>query len=157
MQHQRNIMLGLDLMLLRAALISHEPDDAGIAVGARFQRTRPQAARELRGQHADADLFDDVPDAIQARLRTVFGLRAHGTSVTAPQGGGSVWRLAPPCHLRSGDPAQAVEHYEISRYGTLIAWAEELGLDDAVTLLEETTRRGKGDRPGSYRDRQDSH
>jgi ferritin-like metal-binding protein YciE len=34
--------------------------------------------------------------------------------------------------------AQAVEHYEISRYGTLIAWAEELGLDDAVDLLEET-------------------
>jgi ferritin-like metal-binding protein YciE len=34
--------------------------------------------------------------------------------------------------------AQAVEHYEITRYGTLIAWAEELGLDDAVSLLEET-------------------
>ncbi|WP_157788511.1 DUF892 family protein, partial [Bradyrhizobium japonicum] len=30
------------------------------------------------------------------------------------------------------------EHYEISRYGTMIAWAEELGLDDAVSLLEET-------------------
>jgi ferritin-like metal-binding protein YciE len=34
--------------------------------------------------------------------------------------------------------AQAVEHYEISRYGTLKAWAEELGFDDAVELLEET-------------------
>jgi ferritin-like metal-binding protein YciE len=34
--------------------------------------------------------------------------------------------------------AQAVEHYEISRYGTLIAWAEELGLDDAAELLEAT-------------------
>ena len=34
--------------------------------------------------------------------------------------------------------AQAVEHYEISRYGTLIAWAEELGLDDAVSLLQQT-------------------
>jgi ferritin-like metal-binding protein YciE len=34
--------------------------------------------------------------------------------------------------------AQAVEHYEMCRYGTLIAWAEELGLDDAVSLLEET-------------------
>ncbi len=34
--------------------------------------------------------------------------------------------------------AQAVEHYEISRYGMMIAWAEELGLDDAVSLLEET-------------------
>jgi ferritin-like metal-binding protein YciE len=34
--------------------------------------------------------------------------------------------------------AQAVEHYEISRYGTLRAWAEVLGLNDAVELLQET-------------------
>ena len=31
--------------------------------------------------------------------------------------------------------AQAVEHYEITRYGTLIAWAEELGHDDIVRFL----------------------
>jgi ferritin-like metal-binding protein YciE len=31
--------------------------------------------------------------------------------------------------------AQAVEHYEICRYGTLIAWAEELGKDDIVRFL----------------------
>jgi ferritin-like metal-binding protein YciE len=36
--------------------------------------------------------------------------------------------------------AQAVEHYEISRYGTLRAWAEELGLDDAANLLDETLK-----------------
>ena len=36
--------------------------------------------------------------------------------------------------------APAVEHYEISRYGTLIAWAEELSLEDAVSLLEETLK-----------------
>jgi ferritin-like metal-binding protein YciE len=34
--------------------------------------------------------------------------------------------------------AQAVEHYEISRYGTLVAWAKQLGLKDAAKLLEET-------------------
>jgi ferritin-like metal-binding protein YciE len=34
--------------------------------------------------------------------------------------------------------AQAVEHYEIARYGTLIAWAEQLGMADAVGLLKET-------------------
>lgn len=34
--------------------------------------------------------------------------------------------------------AQAVEHYEIARYGTLIAWARLLGHDDAAELLEET-------------------
>src|ERR1700759_5580310 len=31
--------------------------------------------------------------------------------------------------------AQAVEHYEMTRYGTLIAWAEELGHDDVVRFL----------------------
>jgi ferritin-like metal-binding protein YciE len=30
---------------------------------------------------------------------------------------------------------QAVEHYEIARYGTLIAWAQQLGHDDIVRLL----------------------
>jgi len=34
--------------------------------------------------------------------------------------------------------AQAVEHYEITRYGTLIAWARQLGRDDVATLLEQT-------------------
>ncbi len=34
--------------------------------------------------------------------------------------------------------AQAVEHYEMARYGTLLSWAQELGLDEAVTLLQET-------------------
>jgi ferritin-like metal-binding protein YciE len=39
--------------------------------------------------------------------------------------------------------AQSVEHYEISRYGTLKTWAEELGLDDAVQLLDETLAEEK--------------
>jgi ferritin-like metal-binding protein YciE len=34
--------------------------------------------------------------------------------------------------------AQAVEHYEIARYGTLAAWAKQLGLDDAADLLAQT-------------------
>lgn len=34
--------------------------------------------------------------------------------------------------------AQAVEHYEISRYGTLRTWASELGLTEAVNLLDLT-------------------
>jgi ferritin-like metal-binding protein YciE len=39
--------------------------------------------------------------------------------------------------------AQAVEHYEITRYGTLIAWAKELGVEDAVDLLEQTLEEEK--------------
>jgi ferritin-like metal-binding protein YciE len=36
--------------------------------------------------------------------------------------------------------AQAVEHYEISRYGTLRTWAQELGLTEAIRLLEATLK-----------------
>jgi ferritin-like metal-binding protein YciE len=39
--------------------------------------------------------------------------------------------------------AQAVEHYEISRYGALKAWANQLGLRDAVHLLDETLQEEK--------------
>ena len=39
--------------------------------------------------------------------------------------------------------AQAVEHYEISRYGTLKAWADKLGMRDASKLLAETLEEEK--------------
>jgi ferritin-like metal-binding protein YciE len=39
--------------------------------------------------------------------------------------------------------AQAVEHYEIARYGTLKRWADELGHDDAAHLLEQTLTEEK--------------
>ena len=39
--------------------------------------------------------------------------------------------------------AQAVEHYEISRYGTLKCWAKELGYNEAVKLLDATLKEEK--------------
>ena len=39
--------------------------------------------------------------------------------------------------------AQAVEHYEISRYGTMRTWAKELGLANAVRLLDQTLAEEK--------------
>jgi ferritin-like metal-binding protein YciE len=39
--------------------------------------------------------------------------------------------------------AQAVEHYEISRYGTLKQWALQLGMKDAVRLLDQTLQQEK--------------
>ena len=39
--------------------------------------------------------------------------------------------------------AQAVEHYEMSRYGTLKNWAAQLGMKDAVSLLDETLQEEK--------------
>lgn len=39
--------------------------------------------------------------------------------------------------------AQAIEHYEIARYGTLRTWAGQLGMQDAVKLLDETLAEEK--------------
>ena len=39
--------------------------------------------------------------------------------------------------------AQAIEHYEISRYGTLATWADELGYSEAVDLLKATLQEEK--------------
>jgi ferritin-like metal-binding protein YciE len=39
--------------------------------------------------------------------------------------------------------AQAVEHYEITRYGTLIAWAQQLGKNDVAALFKQTLTEEK--------------
>ncbi|MBE7219703.1 MAG: ferritin-like domain-containing protein [Caulobacteraceae bacterium] len=39
--------------------------------------------------------------------------------------------------------AQAVEHYEMTRYGTLIAWAKKLGRDDCASVLEKNLKDEK--------------
>ena len=41
---------------------------------------------------------------------------------------------------------QAVEHYEITRYGSLIAWAKQLGRNDAAAFAGTDLGRGKGGR-----------
>ena len=39
--------------------------------------------------------------------------------------------------------AQTIEHYEISRYGTLIAWAKQMGMKDAQMLLQQSLEEEK--------------
>lgn len=83
-----------------------------------------------------------------ARLEQVFeiiGKRAAGKTCPAIDGiieeGNEVMKEAKDDMVRDAAllaAAQAVEHYEISRYGTLIAWAQKLGMSDAVDLLQET-------------------
>jgi ferritin-like metal-binding protein YciE len=83
-----------------------------------------------------------------SRLEQVFELieeKAQGKKCAAIEGiieeGQEImkeYKGAPALDAGLLAAAQAVEHYEISRYGTLRAWAEELGLDEAVKLLGET-------------------
>ena len=82
------------------------------------------------------------------RLKQVFeiiGKRAQGKTCDAIEGilseGEEIleeFKGTPALDAGLLAAAQAVEHYEISRYGTLRAWAKQLGLKEAVALLEET-------------------
>ena len=62
----------------------------------------------------------------------IQGILAEGEDITEEYKGS----IALDAGLISA--AQAVEHYEIARYGTLIAWANQLGLNEAVPLLRAT-------------------
>ncbi|MCV3764967.1 ferritin-like domain-containing protein [Rhizobium sp. TRM95796] len=82
------------------------------------------------------------------RLQQVFeliGKRAQGKTCEAIQGiiaeGEEImdeFKGAPALDAGLISSAQAVEHYEITRYGTLRTWANQLGYKDAVKLLEMT-------------------
>lgn len=82
------------------------------------------------------------------RLKQVFeliGKRAQGKTCDAIEGilseGEEVmddFKGTPALDAGLLAAAQAVEHYEISRYGTLRAWAVQLGLKEAADLLGET-------------------
>ncbi|WJH40979.1 ferritin-like domain-containing protein [Aliirhizobium terrae] len=85
------------------------------------------------------------------RLKQVFeiiGKRAQGKTCDAIEGilseGEEVmeeFKGTPALDAGLLAAAQAVEHYEISRYGTLRAWAEQLGMKDVVKLLDETLKQ----------------
>lgn len=84
------------------------------------------------------------------RLQQVFefiGKRAQGKTCEAIQGiiseGEEImdeFKGTPALDAGLISSAQAVEHYEITRYGTLKTWAAQLGYKDAVTLLDATLK-----------------
>lgn len=106
---------------------------------------RGAESEELRA--AFAKHRDETEVQIE-RLQKVFeivGRRAQGK--TCPAIDGIIEEGEEVMESLKGSPAldagllsaaQAVEHYEIARYGTLRRWAEVLGMKDAAALLEET-------------------
>jgi ferritin-like metal-binding protein YciE len=77
----------------------------------------------------------------------IFGKRAQGKTCPAIDGiieeGEEIledFEKTPALDAGLISAAQAVEHYEITRYGTLKRWAESLGMTDAVKLLDATLK-----------------
>ena len=95
----------------------------------------------------------DETDVHVERLEQIFelmGVRARGKTCDAiigiiDEGKEIMEDFAGTAALDPGllAAAQAVEHYEISRYGTLRTWAQQLGMNDAVKLLDQTLAEEK--------------
>ena len=75
-------------------------------------------------------LLGQKPEGIECKA--ILGIIAEGQEVVEEFTGGEA--------LDAGliGAAQAVEHYEITRYGTMLAWAKQLGLNDIEDILKET-------------------
>ncbi len=100
-----------------------------------FQKHRDQTEGQVERLQRVFEMMDKT-----ARGRTcqaIEGIVEEGTEVMSEAEPGEV--------MDAGliAAAQAVEHYEIARYGTLRTWAEQLGMKDAAKLLNETLQEEK--------------
>jgi ferritin-like metal-binding protein YciE len=99
---------------LKAAFSKHEKETRGHVK--RLEQVFRILGKPARAKTCDAIL--GITDEGAEIMKDYKGLPAHDAGLLAA--------------------AQAVEHYEMSRYGTLRTWAEELGMDDAAALLQAT-------------------
>jgi ferritin-like metal-binding protein YciE len=90
--------------------------------------------RETQGQVKRLDRVFRIigKPARGKRCEAINGITDEGAEIM------SEFRGMPALDAGLVAAAQAVEHYEISRYGTLRTWAEQLGMSDAASLLQET-------------------
>jgi len=115
-------------------------------------KTLPKMARAAQAPQLKAgfEKHKEQTEGQIERLQQVFeiiGKRAQGKTCEAIQGiiaeGEEIMEeFKGTSTLDAGliSSAQAVEHYEIARYGTLKAWAAQLGYKDAVSLLDATLK-----------------
>ncbi len=106
------------------------------------------AAAQSPDLKAAFEKHEDETEGQVERLRKVFeilGKQARGKVCPAIEGiieeGEEImdeFKGSPALDAGLVSAAQAVEHYEITRYGTLKRWAEELGMKDAARLFEQT-------------------
>ncbi|HEY6918284.1 MAG TPA: ferritin-like domain-containing protein [Tabrizicola sp.] len=113
-------------------------------------RALPKMARGAQSEELRA-AFEKHADETQGqvdRLQQVFeliGKPARGKTCPAIDGiieegeeALQAFQNSPALDASLVAAAQAVEHYEIARYGTLHRWAQVMGMKDAVKLLEQT-------------------
>lgn len=120
-------------------------------------RALPKMARAVRKETPElAEAFEKHCDETGGqvdrleRVFEIFGKRATGKKCAAiegilEEGEELIQSVDCKCTLSAGllAGAQAVEHYEMARYGTLVEWARLLDQDEAADLLQETLDQEK--------------
>lgn len=116
-------------------------------------RALPKMARAAQSSELKAgfEKHREETEGQVERLQQIFeliGKRAQGKTCEAIQGiiaeGEEIideFKGTPALDAGLISSAQAVEHYEIARYGTLKTWAATLGLKEAVSLLDQTLQQ----------------
>jgi ferritin-like metal-binding protein YciE len=104
---------------LKAAFVKHEKETRG-------QVKRLQQVFKILGKPARAKTCD-----------AIMGITKEGTEIMTE------FKGMPALDAGLLAAAQAVEHYEMSRYGTLRIWAEELDMPEAAALLDATLKEEK--------------
>jgi ferritin-like metal-binding protein YciE len=102
---------------------------------AAFEKHRKETEQQVRRLDQVFSLIEAKPQG--KNCPAIIGMIEEGQEVIEDYKG------SPALDAGLLAAAQSVEHYEISRYGTLRTWAEELGLDNAVPLLEATLEEEK--------------
>ncbi|RUW78597.1 ferritin-like domain-containing protein [Mesorhizobium sp. M4B.F.Ca.ET.215.01.1.1] len=101
-------------------------------VSAAFEKHRMETERQVERLE---QVFEQLGKPARGKTcPAIDGILEEGSEVLEEYKG------APALDAGLVGAAQAVEHYEIARYGTLIAWAEQLGMKDAIPLLRETLK-----------------
>lgn len=95
--------------------------------------------RETRGQVKRLEqVFKMLGKKPQAKkCEAIMGITKEGAEIMTDYKG------MPALDAGLAAAAQAVEHYEMSRYGTLRTWAAELGMPEAASLLDATLKEEK--------------
>ena len=97
---------------------------------AAFEKHKAETEGQISRLEQVFELIDQKPQG--KKCAAIEGILEEGQEIIKE------YKSSPALDAGLVSAAQAVEHYEIARYGTLRTWAEELGLEDASKLLQET-------------------
>lgn len=128
-----------DIYFAEKKIMSALPKMAKAAQSDELRAAFEKHLEETEGQVERLEsVFEELGETARGKTcDAIMGILDEGKEIM------SEYKGAPALDAGLLAAAQAVEHYEISRYGTLITWADELGLKKASQLLKETLAEEK--------------